>query len=127
MSEANKAVIMRIFEEALNQNNPRVRDELVSPDLLSESAAPSVDDLRASCPDLHWVVHEQIAEGDMVANRFTITGTHTGAEFMGIPPSGTRISVKGIGVDRMANGVLAQGWTVLDTHGLLQQLGAGPG
>ena len=128
MSEANKAVIMRIFEEALNQGNRQVRDELVSPDLVSDAAAPPVDDLRAAFPDLHWVVHDQIAEGDMVVNRFTITGTHTGAEFMGIPPSGKRIEVKGLGIDRMANGMVAQGWTVLDTHGLLQQLGAaGPG
>ena len=127
MSEANKAVIMRIFEEALNQGNRDVTDEFISPAMVSEAASPSVDDLRASCPDLHWVVHDQIAEGDMVANRFTITGTHTGAEFMGIPPSGKRIEVKGLGIDRMANGILVQGWTVLDTHGLLQQLGAGSG
>ncbi len=127
MSEANKAVIMRIFEEMLNQGNRHVRDELISPDLVSDwdAASPSVDDLRASCPDLRWVVHDQIAEGDMVANRFTITGTHTGAEFMGIPPSGKRIEVKAIGVDRLADGVLLQGWTVLDTHDLLQQLRAG--
>ena len=108
MSEANKAVIMRIFEEMLNQGNRHVRDELISPDLVSDwdAASPSVDDLRASCPDLRWVVHDQIAEGDMVANRFTITGTHTGAEFMGIPSSGKRIEVKAIGVDRLGDGVL---------------------
>ena len=138
MSEANKAVIMRIFEEALNQGDLDVIDELISPDLVNDSASipgdagleaakQEVIALRAAFPDLRYHVHDQIAEGDKVVNRFTITGTHTGAEFMGIPPSGKRIEVKGLGIDRLANGIVVEAWDVEDTHALLQQLGAGPG
>ena len=144
MSEANKAIIMRIFEEALNQGNLDLIDELFTFEPFEDSAsAPSawrvrsgkdsieaakqhLIDLRASFPDIHWEVHDQIAEGDRVVNRFTVTGTHTGAEFMGVPPSGKRIEMKGIGIDRLVHGIVVQGWNVADTHGMLQQLGAAP-
>ena len=145
MSEANKAIIMRIFEEALDQGNLDLIDEFFTFEPFEDSpSAPSawhlksgkeaiedakqrLIDLRAAFPDIHWEVHDQIAEGDKVVNRATITGTHTGAEFMGIPPSGKRIEVKVIGIDRLVNGIVVQGWDVADTHGMLQQLGAGPG
>ena len=102
MSEANKAIIMRIFEEDLNQGNLDVIDELIAPDMVNDSASIPGDagleaakqeiiDLRAAFPDLRYHVHDQIAEGDKVVNRFTVTGTHTGADFMGIPPTGKRI------------------------------------
>ena len=145
MSEANKAIIMRIFEEALNQGNLDLIDEfftfepfednpsapsawhLKSGKEAIEAAKQELIDLRAAFPDIHWEVHDQIAEGDNVVNRVTMTGTHTGAAFMGIPPSGKRIEVKEIGIDRLANGIVVQGWSVMDTYALLQQLGAGPG
>ncbi len=142
MSEENKALIMLIFDEALNGGNLDLIDkyftfEPFEDDPSRPSAWPmrtgpeairdakqQLADLRAAFPDIRWEVHEQIAEGDRVVNRFTVTGTHTGAEFMGIPPSGKRFEMKGLGIDRVVDGVVRQGWDVADTHGLLQQLGA---
>ena len=145
MSEANKAIIMQLFEEALNGGNLDLIDEFFRFEPFEDSAsAPSawparvgkdaleaskqrLIDIRAAFPDIHWEVHDQIAEGDKVVNRFTISGSHTGAEFMGIPPSGKRIEIKGIGIDRLVDGIVVQGWDVADTHEMLRQLGAGPG
>ena len=141
MSETNKALIMRIFDEALNQGNLDLIDECFSfepyeddPSAPSawhmdsgqnalDAAKQNLIDLRAAFPDIHWEVHEQIAEGDKVVNRFTLTGTHTGTPFLGIPPSGKRFERKSIGIDRVVDGIVRQGWNVGDTHGLLQQLG----
>ena len=142
MSEANKALIMRIFDEALNQGNLDLIDEYFTfePGYEDDPSKPSawhmntgqnaieaakqhLIDLRASFPDIHWEVHEQIAEGDKVVNRFTVTGTHTGTPFMGIPPSGKRFEQKGIGIDHVVDGIVRQGWDSEDIYGLLQQIG----
>ena len=145
MSEANKALIMMIFEEALNGGNLHLIDEYFTfeqyeddPSAPSawkmksgkpalEAAKQHLIDLRASFPDVHWEVHDQIAEGEMVVNRFTTTGTHTGVPFMGVPASGKRFEMKGLGIDRVVNGKVVQGFSVSDTYGLLRQLGAVPG
>ena len=145
MSEANKALIMMIFEEALNGGKLDLIDEYFTEGEGIDDPPPSawnvrppegegreagkqeLRDLRASFPDIHWEVNDQIAEGDMVVNRFTITGTHTGAPFMGVPASGKRFEMKGLGIDRVVDGIVRQGWDVADWHGLLQQLGAAPG
>ncbi len=147
MSEENKALIMMIFDEALNGGNLDLIDEYFTEGEAIDDPPPSawnvrrgqskgegreagkqeLRDLRASFPDIHWEVNDQIAEGDMVVNRFTITGTHTGAPFMGVPPSGKRFEMKGLGIDRVVDGIVRQGWDVADWYGLLQQLGAAPG
>jgi len=66
-----------------------------------------------------------VAEGDKVATRWTMTGTHQG-ELMGIPPTGVRITVTGISMSRFADGKLAEGWNSYDILGMMQQLGVIP-
>ena len=66
-----------------------------------------------------------IAEGDKLADRYTISGTHQ-QPFLGIPATGTRIQLAGITIVRIAAGKITQRWAVTDQLGLLQQLGALP-
>ena len=80
---------------------------------------------RTAFPDLHFTVEDQIAEGDMVANRVTARGTHQG-EFMGIAPTGKQVTVTGITIDRIAGDKLEESWASWDFLGLMQQLGAIP-
>lgn len=76
-------------------------------------------------PDMRIEIHDEVAEGDRVAARYTMSGTHRG-EFNGIPPTGRRISVGGVGLFRMAGGRIAEEWPQDDLLGLMQQLGAIP-
>jgi steroid delta-isomerase-like uncharacterized protein len=76
-------------------------------------------------PDLHWVLEEQIAEGEKVVSRFTWTGTHRG-EFLGIPATGKQVKVWGVAIDVVKNGVFTQSRIIMDSVGLLRQLGAIP-
>ena len=55
--------------------------------------------------------------------RLTFTGTHTGP-WMGIPPTGRPVTVKGMALYRLQDGKIVEQWTIGDTLGLLQQLGA---
>ena len=66
-----------------------------------------------------------IAEGDLVAIRWTPRGTHEG-ELFGIAPTGKQATVSGITIDRYENGLIIESWTNWDTLGLLQQIGAIP-
>ena len=80
---------------------------------------------HAACPDERTTFDDQIAEGDRVVSRMTSTATHSGA-FQGIPPTGKRITVTGIWIDRVVEGRIVERWGVIDMLGVLQQLGVVP-
>jgi predicted ester cyclase len=102
VSEAeNKAQFRRAYEEVLNRGDLSVVDELIAPDFLDHEAPPGRDRgpesmrglatmLRTAFPDLHFTIEELIAEGDVVAGRLTMSGTHEGP-LMGMPPTGRSV------------------------------------
>ena len=79
----------------------------------------------AAFPDLRHAVEDQVAEGNTVVNRLLVRGTHRG-EFQGIPPTGRAVEIAAITVQRFADGKLVEMHLLVDTLGLLQQLGAVP-
>jgi steroid delta-isomerase-like uncharacterized protein len=74
---------------------------------------------------IEQTIEEQVAEGDTVASRGTWHATHTG-DFQGIPPTGKRVAMTWMGIDRVAGGKIAEHWAQLDILGILQQLGVIP-
>ena len=76
-------------------------------------------------PDLHLSFEDALADRDRVVTRWHLEGTHDGP-LMGIAPSGRRVSIEGIRIDRIENGKIAESWMQLDTLGLLEQIGALP-
>jgi steroid delta-isomerase-like uncharacterized protein len=137
MSQENKGLLRRGIEEIWNQGNFAVIEEYVSSDFVVHGSTSTGEihgpdgvkqyfsALRAAFPDIHFKIEDQIAEGDRVVTRWVAQGTHTG-EFQGIPPTGNRICVSGIDIDRIANGKTVECWTNIDELGLLQQLGMIP-
>jgi steroid delta-isomerase-like uncharacterized protein len=81
--------------------------------------------MKAAFPDMHWVVEEQLTEGDRVLTRFTWTGTQHGV-FLGVPPTGRSVSVWGMVIDRLVEGRIKETRILMDTLGLMMQLGAIP-
>jgi predicted ester cyclase len=135
MTAGNEALVRRFFEEFCNQRRGEIADELVAAHYESHGPqappAHGPDGLRArvglyqDAVDGHWNVEEIISCGDRVIARWTGTGTHRG-ELMGIDPTGRPISVDAISIFRIAEGKIAEEWTVWDALGLLQQVGAVP-
>ena len=133
MSERNKRVVRRAFEEVYSQGQLEAIDEIVAPRFVAHSPSMEywrpagvkqfVAGLRAAFSGLHMTVHEQIAEGDKVVTRWTARGTHRGT-FRGMPPTGESGSMTGIEIDRVVEGNTVECWTNADDPGLLQQLGA---
>jgi steroid delta-isomerase-like uncharacterized protein len=135
MSAENETLVRRFFEEFCNQRRGEVADELIADDYVSHGPqappAEGPDGVRArvgvyqDAVDGHWEVEEMFSAGDRVVARWTGTGTHRG-ELMGIDPTGKPIEVEAISVFRIADGKIAEEWTVWDALGLLQQVGAVP-
>ena len=132
MSEENKAVVRRLFEESDDRKGD-LPEDLFAPDYVFHfPSSPGPLDLQghvriarmfyAAFPDLRYRVEEQVAEGDKVASRFTVHGTHEG-EFMGISPTGGRVAATGINIDRIAGGKIVEEWSNFDQLGIMQQLG----
>ena len=135
-TEDNKALVRRVYEEVINKGNLNVADEALTSDYVYRSpGSPEfrgpdgfkqlITMYRTAFPDLHLDVDELIAEGDTVVSRWTGRGTHQG-ELMGIPPTGKHVTVTGVVISRFSGGKAAEDWELIDTLGMLQQLGAIP-
>ena len=118
------------------EGNLGVIDELVAPDYVGHDPAQPemhgpegikqfITGYLAGFPDGRITIDGQLAEGDMVATRWTGRGTHQG-ELMGIPPTGKQVTVSGITISRVKNGKVVEEWSNWDTLGMLQQLGVVP-
>jgi steroid delta-isomerase-like uncharacterized protein len=81
--------------------------------------------LRSAFPDLKITIDFSVAEGDLVAQHGTATGTMKG-EFAGMPPSGKTATWAGIHIQRIKDGKIVEHWAVEDQLGMLQQLGFAP-
>ena len=136
MSAENKKVIAAFVEEVINQGRLNRADHLVALDFVELDPLPGqqqgreglkdvIRGMRAAFPDLHWVLDEVVAEGDKVVSRFTWTGTHR-ATFLGIPSTDRKVTVKGVVIDRLVDGKMADSRILMDSLGLMQQLGALP-
>ena len=134
--EANK-LVMRRFTEFINTASEKLAVELISPDAIfhvpgrpDPMRGPTgylaiIGMMREGFPDIQWTLEEMIAEGDMVAARFTMRGTHQGA-FFGLPPTGKPIVVQAMNFYRLAGGQFVEERGQPDLLSLLQQIGAAP-
>jgi steroid delta-isomerase-like uncharacterized protein len=81
--------------------------------------------LRAGVPDANIAAEDLLTDGDRVAVRFTLTGTHTG-ELFGVPASGEHIEAEGITIARFSGNRVVERWNRLDDVTFLTQIGAMP-
>ena len=135
--EANKALIRKIIEEALNGGNLDLADEHFTDDYVvhiagrpefeagprgPEAFKQVIGMWRAACSDWHMEIEDLVADGDLVANRFTTKATHDGP-MLGIPPTGNRFTVNGQEMHRLRDGKVTESWVCDDVPSILVQLG----
>ena len=130
-----KELVRHIMEDGFNQADMSVVYDSFVDDYVRHgfgvasmgSLAEHVEDLRsrhAAFDGARFEIHQMVAEGDLVAVRYTFHGTHTG-EFMGIPPTGKSVSRSSAAFFKVADGKVVEGSIVADGTGLLTQLQAG--
>ena len=137
MSEENKAKVRRFLEEGFGQGKTELVDEVLHSDFVcydpnsesgeirgADTIKGEIEYFRNAVPDLTYTVEDQLAEGDKVVSRYTVSGTHQG-EFFGVPGSGKRIEMSGIQIDRFdESGNLIEEWPEYDLLGAMRQIGA---
>jgi len=136
--EANKAIVIQLYEEVFNKGDLDLADRLIAPNAVnhdpqlppglpggSQGLKAVVTMLRSAFPDDHHTIEDLVAEGDKVVVRLTHSGTHQGS-FLGLAPTGKHITNTSIHIFRMASGKIVEAWANRDDLGVLQQLGAIP-
>lgn len=132
-TEENKALVRR-YIETWNRGDLAGMAQFWSPHMVHhtrngshgfDSVNSIVSTFMQAFPDLQFVIEDLVAEGDRVASRMTAYATHTG-EYMGVQPTGRRVSCTVFGVARVAGGKLVEHWGVTDELHLMQQIGLLP-
>ena len=118
MSTQNKELVARYINQVVNTGNTENIEDFVASDYTEvyrnqryfsgvEGAREHIRGVRQTYPDLHLEIEMQLSDGDWVITSYNMTGTHSG-EWMGIKPTGKRIAVTGVNLDRISNGRIAE-------------------
>jgi steroid delta-isomerase-like uncharacterized protein len=130
----NRAIARAVFEVWSTGDIERL-DQLVASDVVHHDpydphAADGLAGMRRTIemnrdafPDMQLAVEDQIAEGDKVVTRWRGEMTHTG-DLAGAAPTGRRVTITGITIDRFEDGKIVEAWRSMDTLGLLRAIGA---
>jgi predicted ester cyclase len=140
VSEENKDKARRFVEEGFGQGKLEIVEEVLDPNFVcydpnseagevrgAQNIKQEIEYFRQAVPDLTYTVEDQLAEGDKVVTRYTASGTHQG-EFFGVAPTGKRIEMRGIQIDRFdeESGKMVEEWPEYDLLGAMRQMGAMP-
>ncbi len=137
MSEENKALIRRWFEEVWNKGRSEAIDEMFAEEAVAHGLAdaggaelrgptgfkPFFERFRAAFPDISVVVEETIAEGDLVAARCTVRGKHQ-SDSLGFAATQQPVEFSGMAFVRVSDGKIVEAWNNFDFMAMFQQLGA---
>jgi steroid delta-isomerase-like uncharacterized protein len=131
-----KQIAQRWFAEVMNEGKEETIDELCAESFVEHDPLPGtspdrqgihdfVKQVRAAFPDIEMTADDILAEGDRLAVRSTMRGTHQG-EFMGIPASGKKVEVSNYDFVRFENDQVVEHWGTIDSAALMEQIGAVP-
>jgi steroid delta-isomerase-like uncharacterized protein len=137
VSESNTALACQWFEQVWNQQRLSAVDELAAPHCKAHGHAPNdqviglaefkefARSVLTAFPDIQVTVEETISEGNRTLLRWHARMTHRGP-FMGAPPSGTKVEVRGMSLMYFEGGRIVEAWDNWDKFGMLQTIGAIP-
>jgi steroid delta-isomerase-like uncharacterized protein len=133
-SQTNKELTRHVFD-ALNERDEEAFTNTHTEDVVLhdhdeefhgvEAAVEHEWTLYDAFPDMEYTLEDILAEDDMVACRWRVTGTHEG-EFEGIDPTGEEVDIPASGIFRVEDGKITEAWLTYDRLGFMQQLGVVP-
>ena len=134
---AEKTLVRYWFEEVWNQGREELIDELLSPEVPVNGLAEGntvlhghaefrtfYRNIRGTLPDIHLTIEDLISEGEKIAVRLSVVGTHMGDALA--PATGRAVKFMVLVMARVTNGRIAEAWNSIDQLGLLTQIGALP-
>ena len=135
--KSNKELARRINDEVWSKGNFELLGEYFSEDfVVHTSASPepvrgrdgfkaNVERVRTALPDVELVTRHLFSNGNMVANHWTMKGTHQGP-FMGIDATGNEVEFPGMTIIKIEHDMIVEAWTIFDLLGVMKQLGVTP-
>lgn len=131
--ERNKTIVREFIDALYTRGDLSAVDRYLAEDYVDHNPPMGVSPdregwrtagrmIRAACPDWHSDLHRLVAEGDIVAEHFTASGTHLGT-LLGVPPTGRTLTLRGVNIFRIADGLVAERWAQLDDLGMMTALG----
>jgi steroid delta-isomerase-like uncharacterized protein len=137
VNQDNAGVVRRFADEVITRGEIERAGEFAWEDVVEQVPLPGqgpglaglqdiLRAMRTGFPDIVFAIEEQVSEGDKVASRFTWTGTHRGP-FLDIPATGKAVRVWGVVIDRLVDGRIKETRILMDTMGMMMQLGVVPG
>jgi len=136
MSREENMATQERMAAAVNSGNLDVLNDVFTLNVVDHDPAPDqgsgpqgfihfFETLRGAFPDLHVTPEHMVVDDDNVAFAYTITGTQQG-DFLGVAPTGKRISARGMQIGRFEGGKIVERWGSSDELGILHQLGVSP-
>ena len=137
MSEQNKTVVRRLFDELWNKGNLQVADEIIAPTYQHHDASTPdlgkgpegekkrVNLYRGAFNDFRLNIEDLFADGETVVARWSCRGVHKG-DLNGIAPTNKQFAITGVTICRLTNGKIVEGFVNWDALGLMRQLGIVP-
>lgn len=132
-TEENKQVVRRFNLEVIQEGNAEAFASLMAADFINHAAPPQMPKgpegmwntfqnvLRPALSNLRVTIHDQIAEGDKVTTRKTISGIHSGT-LLGIPATDRHVAIDVIDIVRVQDGKYAEHWGINTLSEVLSSL-----
>ena len=126
----NKMIVRQFFEQIWNLKDESAIDRFIAEDAVGndpkfgvgrESFIKQWGKLQTAFPDIHFEIKELVAEANVVVSRWVLTGTHLGL-YQDMPATGKKISVDGVSIDRIENGMVVSGFDAWDSQVLVSQI-----
>ena len=135
-TDANRGLVGQYYSTVGGAGDLTNIESFISPDYLDHNGDPDgprgpacvrahFEAIRTTFPDFTMSVEHVLADRDFVVTRVHGRGTHQG-EWMGIPPSGQVVHLRGINIDRVESGKIVEHWGEADTIAMLIQMGVDP-
>jgi steroid delta-isomerase-like uncharacterized protein len=133
-AKKNEEIVTRYFEEIWNSGNLNLLDEIISPQYINHSPGspnpkpgpsglrPIIEAIRKAFPDLNYKIVNMVATDTQVAIHTKMSGTHLG-DLFGLAPTGKKVNVNQMQIERMINGQIVEHWRVTDDLTFLKELG----
>ena len=137
MSDKNKALIRRWFEEVWNKGRAEAIAAMFADDGIAHGLSDDVENplrgpqgflpfhaqFREAFPNIEVIVEDQVAEGDKVATRCSVRGKHSG-DSLGFAATQLPVEFTGVTITRIRDGKMVEAWNNFDFMKMYKQLGA---
>jgi predicted ester cyclase len=130
-TEQNKKIIHRLFNEVINERKFQVVDSIIAEKFINHGIPNStpgpkgflnaVQQFIDAFPDMKIVTEEIVGDGETVATRGYMTGTHNGL-FLGVAATGKKIRMDYIDFWKLSNGKCIENWVHMDVAGVFKQI-----